>query len=363
MDNLIASFKRYLALAVLILILFLLIWLKFFIVPRVPQDNTALIPSPTLSIAVPQVLVSPVPFTESPSVANRKGITFNFKGDGLSYPQTLPLFTSAKQLETDLDLAKSIIEKFGFSGNPSVSQKNNKQANYYVWQQNDGNETLSIGGNPPVVHYNNFTYLNNQQAETVDKDFFLKRSREELEKLPLPISKIDFSTVEFSYYKYTPSVDESEEGNLVVTNDEKETSQIAVSLAYKLGNYSSVANLETFSPIFLVFDPLGNLYKMTVLLSSPLPLETSLQTVPFNEVVSHLQEKAIIVSAVSSNQQEMDLPVFNLSEVNLDKAQIVYYLSVDGNLDIKPYLWFSGSAKDKGTQEDVLMTVVSPINQ
>lgn len=363
MDNLIASFKRYLALAVLILILFLLIWLKFFIVPRVPQNNTTILPSLTPSIAIPQVLVSPIPFTESPSVANRKDIVFKYSGLPAPYPQTLPVYNATKQPVTDLYLAKSIVGKFGFSGEPVASEKNNQQANYYIWQQNDGKKTLSVGGNPPIVHYNNFSNLNNQPAEAIDKKFFVERSREELEKLPLSISQIDFSAVEFSYYKYAPSVDESEEGNLEATNDEKEASQIVISLAYKLGDYSSVANLETFSPIFLVFDPLGNLYKMTVVLFSSLPLKTSFQTIPFDEVVSSLQEKAIIVSVVSPNQQEMDLPVFNLSEVNLDKAQVVYNLSTNGNPDIKPYLWFSGSAKDKKTQEDVLMTVVSPINQ
>lgn len=362
MNNLIASFKRYLALAVLILILFLLIWLKLFIVPRVPQDNTALTPSPAPSIAVPQVLVSPIPFTESPQVVNRKAISFKFSGNALSYPKTLPVYTSAPLPSTDIGLAKGIITKFAFSGEPAASEKNNKGENYYIWQKNEGKQSMSVGGNPAIVHYNNFSYLNSPNAETTDKEFFLKRSKEELEKLPLSISQIDFSAVEFSYYKYTPSIDESEEGNLVVTNNEKEASQIAVSLAYKLGDYSSVANLETFSPIFLVFDPLGNLYKMTAILFSPLPLETSLKTIPFDEVVSRLQEKAIIVSVVSSNQQEMDLPVFNLSEVNLDKAQVVYNLSADGSPDIKPYLWFSGSAKDTKTQEDVLMTVVSPIN-
>ncbi len=359
MTELIKSFKRYFAFAILMLILLILLWLRFFVAPKVPQQIPQILPTPHPSI--PEVVLSPTQqIPQSPQILPNAEINFNYSGPDFSSPATLPVYSPKEPFQIDLSLAKTVAEKFGFSELPTVSEKDAHGAPFYLWQKE--NKVFSVGGSFPAVSFNNYDFLNFVSTPSdFNEDLLTSKAREQLQKLSL--TNVDLDSLVFRYFKTSITDQLSQEIELMEVENKNEASYVGLGLTYKLGDYQVISNAPFNLPIFLIFDLQGNLFELTAYLFTPSQTSANITVSAFNQSIKQINQKGVVFYAGSKkDSNQKDIPVYKLKTIDLSSVSIVYYLPIDFTKTISPYYIFKSTGLDQESKTVVDVVVMLPIN-
>lgn len=358
MSNLLKTFKRYFIFAILIVLFVFLLWLRLVVAPTIPQQTTitpSIVVSPTVPPNVPRALLSPEPKIEkSPNVRPDSSLNFKYQGPSFSAPETIPVYKLSKMLTIESGQAKEFAGKFGFTKEPEVEDKDFQGAPSYFWI--DQSKKLSIGGSFPAIHFTNSSLLTtNQPATQINEDALLTKAEEELNKLSL--ENVDFGSGLFSYYKFP----QDKNAGLEETKVKEEASLIGVSLTYKIAGFPVISGSEHQLPLFLVFNTQGQLYELLVFLFPSGEFGVSVNTIPFDQVISNLNQEAVLVSAFSKdNLNKIGASPYKLEAVDLSSVKIAYFLPLNFQNTIRPYYAFSGKATDKNSGVGIDVVVLSP---
>lgn len=358
MNRLISSFKRYFALAVLLLILLLLLWLKLFVAPQVPKETAVTAPSPYPS-PPETVLTESVKIPQSPNVLSETKADFNYTGERLDAPSKLSVYAPVEPTKINLELATVYAGKFGFTNQPVVSETTASEAPFYLWQE--GNKVFSIGGSFPVISFNDYSFFENVNSpSTISENLLLAKAKEEIEKLS--ISNIDVNSPAYFYYK-TSNDEITNETELTPIANKNEASYVGIGLSYKLNGYLFISDAPLNLPVFMIFDANGQLLEFTAYLFNPSPTTATTPVIPFEQALKQLNKNGVIFSALSNNDKnQKGIPVYNIKSVDLDNVVIKYYLPVNFTSSIVPYYVFSGTAIDEDSEEIVALTILLPVN-
>lgn len=358
MNRLISSFKRYFALAVLLLILLLLLWLKLFVAPQVPKEITTITPSPQPS-PPETVLTESLKIPQSPNLLTDTKPVFNYTGDKFSSPSKLAVYSPKDPVKINLEQATAYAVKFGLSNQPAVSETNANGVPFYLWQEE--NKIFSIGGSFPAISFNDYGFFENiSSPPAFNQNLLLTKAKEEIEKLSL--SNVDFNSPTFFYYKTSPD-EVTNEVELEPTANKNEVSYVGIGLSYKLNDYLFISDAPLNLPLFLIFDAGGRLFEFTAYLFSPSPTTTTTPVVSFEQALKQLNQKGVIFSALSNkDKNQKEIPVYNIKSIDLTNVVIKYYLPINFTSSVAPYYVFSGTATDEDSKETVTVTVLLPVN-
>lgn len=358
MNSLISKFKRNFALAVLLLILLILLWLRFFVAPQVPKEVVTISPS-TYPSPPETVLTADSKIIQSPNLPPDIKSVFNYTGVVFSAPSKLPVYTPEEPTKVNLEQATTYAGKFGITSQPVVSETDANNAPFYLWQEE--NKVFSIGGSFPAISFNDYGFFeHNSSPSAFNESLLIGRAKEEIEKLS--IVNVDYNSPTFFYYKTTPS-EVTNEVELEPTTNESEASYIGVGLTYKLGNYHVISDAPFNLPIFLVFDTSGRLFEFTAYLFSPSLTTAATPVIPFDQALKQLNQEGIIFSAVSNKDiNQKEIPLYNLKSVDLSAVALSYYLPINVTSVISPYYTFKGTAIDEESKNLVDVIVLSPVN-
>lgn len=358
MRNLILSVKRYLAFAILILVLLILLWLRFFVTPQVPKEVEIL--SPTPNPTPPENLLTNVnDVPQSLNILPDTKAVFNYTGNTFLNPSNLPVYAPSEPTKVSLQNASLYAAKFDITSQPIVSETNANGAPFYLWQEE--NKVFSIGGSFPAISFNDYSFFEHVSSpEVIAEDLLISRAKEELQKLS--IENIDYNSPTFFYYKTSPN-QITNEVELEPTANKSGASYVGIGFSYKLNDYLITSNAPFNLPVFLIFDAGGRLFELTAYLFSPSTTTATTSVLPFNEVLKQLNKRGVIFSALSEKDiNQKEVPFYNLKTVNLTSVEIKYYLPINFINSISPYYVFSGTGIDNNTKEIVAVTVLLPIN-
>ncbi len=359
MKGLISVIKRYFAFGVLILILFFLLWLKL-ISKDSPQDT---FPQPGIPIVPTIIKIEAPKISQSPLIVSEGSINYVYTGNTFTPPNEIRVYSPKNYSLSSVSDTSFLTSSFNITSPPTITDSDRDNNKFYLWNQD--NKVLSIGGNPPFVHYNNYDFLAfTDQVGNFNKNSIVTISKEIIEKLGNKL--VDYNNPSFVYYKTITTEDsgiETPEIELVEVNSENEASYIGVGFNYLLGGFPTFTDVATKYPVYLIFNMDENLFELTTRIINLSATDKAVKVKPFNEVLNDLNTKAIVFDASTiNNVNELGYDLYKINVVDLNQVDISYYLPSDNINSFFPYYRFKGFGTDKNTGNTVDVVVIIPVS-
>lgn len=359
MQGLLISIKRHIIFLFLLLLLLFLLWLRFFVVPKTQNEETAITPTQTMTSITPPIQVSEPQDNITPALNVLGNITYTYNGEDLTIPETLSIFTYEEPVVLTYDNAVKLASFYNMPGTPFLEGNDANNYPYFTFKNND--ETLILGGSFPTINY---IKGNLENAPLPPVQFTIQNLNEvavnELNRIG--ITNIEVNNPSVSFYKVVPYAPTLNEYILEQTQNQEEASYVKFSFPTTIGRFPLVSQEYKRETSYVIVDLQGSVYEVFSFIIPPTS-STTTSALPFNQIVSSLNQKAVILNAISSQDINSESPSqYTLSSVDLSSPRIYYYLPSSFSYNINPYLLFNGVSLEEDSKEEVNSLILVPLN-
>ncbi|MBI2029011.1 hypothetical protein HYT02_01200 [Candidatus Gottesmanbacteria bacterium] len=366
MQGLLVSVKRHIIFLFLLILLTILLWLRFFVVPK-SNNQAESIPVPATTIS-PQIQppaavvdVGKIPITPAVNVVSTQSISYKFTGENINLPVNLPVFNYQEPVILTENNASKLASLFGFSDDPLLTGENEAGHPYFTW--NNNGETFIVGSSFPFINYirnNPENIPHTLLPATFDIPVLSQNAAGELKNIG--INNVDTTDPTITYYKVTPYAASIDEYILEETVNPAEAAYVKFAFTLTVGDYPIVSQSYKQENSYVTLDSTGQLYELFSFIIPPTST-TTLKTMSFEKIVSDISSIAIVLSVssdldINSEGEE----TYDIVNIDLTTAQIVYFLPENFSYNLKPYILFKGRSLDSKLNKEVDVLVLTPLN-